>query len=104
MALQNYRGTPVDPVPFLVVAAMAFVVSFSFGPLYGVAVGLSLAGAIYGSAAVFAAVTAGAYYRLVWTARPALRAEVPADVRLVNLFYAAIGLALVLVLLTLPLL
>lgn len=104
MKLRNRRGTPVDPVPFLVVAAMAFLVSFSFGPIYCMALGLALEAALVVSTGVFLATTAAAYHRLVRTARPALRGEVPVEARLRRLFYAVVlGVALI-ALLSVPLL
>jgi cytochrome b561 len=101
---RNRDGTPVDPVPFLVVAALSFLVTFSVGPIYAVAVGFSFPVAVSLSAGVFVATTAGAYVRFVWQARPAIRAEVPPHQRLSRLVYAALCLALLLVLLVLPLL
>jgi len=103
MRLRNRYGSAVDGVPFLVVSAMAFLVTFSFGPLYGSALGLPLRTSIAGCAVVFGATVCGAYYRLIWQARPELEGEVPADQRLVRIFYVAIALGLLLVLLALPL-
>ncbi|WP_380680217.1 hypothetical protein [Salinigranum sp. GCM10025319] len=102
--VRNRDGTPVDPVPFLVVVALAFLLTFSIGPVYAAAVGLSLPVGIGLSAAVFVAVSAGAYVRFVRRATPELRAEVPPDRRLARLLYGALCLALLLLLLTLPLL
>ncbi|MFB6123782.1 MAG: hypothetical protein ABEJ78_10030 [Haloferacaceae archaeon] len=104
MKLRNRRGTAVDPVPFLVVAAMAFLVSFSYGPIYCHAVGLRGAAVLGVPAGAFLVACGVAYHRLVWTARPDLRGEVPAERRLARLFYAALAGILVLVGLTLPLL
>lgn len=101
---RNRDGTPVDPVPFFVVVALTFLVTFSFGPIYAVAVGFSFPVGFALCAIVFVAVSLGAYVRLVWQARPALRAEIPPHQRLTRLLYAALGLALVLILLVLPLL
>jgi hypothetical protein len=101
---RNRDGTPVDPVPFLVVAALAFLMAFSFGPVYAGAVGLSLPVGLALSAGLFVAATVGAYVRLVWNARPALRAEIPPETRLARLVYGALCLALVMLLLALPLL
>jgi hypothetical protein len=101
---RNRDGTRVDPVPFLVVAALAFLLTFSFGPIYAVAVGLSFPVGLSLSAGVFVAVTAAAYVRFVRQARPALRAEISPTHRLTRLLYAALCLALLLCLLALPLL
>ena len=102
--IRNRDGTPVDPVPFLVVTCLTFLVAFSFGPVYAVAVGLSFPAGLSLSAGAFVAVSAGAYVRLVRRAAPELRAEVPAAQRLLRLFYGAICLAFLLCLLALPLL
>ena len=102
MKLTNRRGTPVDPVPFLVVASLAFLVSFSYGPIYCMALGLSLSWALAVSALVFSLTTGAAYHRLVRTARPELRGEVPAAKRLQRLVYAAIVVVALLALLSLP--
>ena len=100
---RNREGTAVDPVPCLVVVGLAFLVTFSFGPIYLNALGLSFPVGIALSAVVFVVVSVGAYVRYIWQARPALRAEIPADQRLARLVYGALCLALLLVFLTLPL-
>ena len=102
--LTNARGRPVDPVPFLVVAALAFLVSFSYGPIYLMELGLSLPAALGVSTGVFVSLSALAYYRLVWRVRPELRGEVPAERRLRAIVYAALVVAGLLGLLALPLL
>ena len=102
--LENRHGTPVDPVPFLVVASIAFLVSFSYGPIYCLTLGLSLPASLAVSALAFCLATVAAYHRYVRTARPELRGEIPADQRLRRLFYAVfVGIA-ALGLLALPLL
>jgi hypothetical protein len=101
--LRNDRGTPVDPVPFAVVAATAFLVCFSFGPLYCLALGFDLQTGLVASGVVFVAATVVAYHRLVRRARPDLAGEVPAHLRLRQVFYLTALLTLVLLLLTVPL-
>ena len=103
MRLRNSEGTPVDPVPFYVVSAMTFLVCFSFGPLYGAALGASIRQAAACSAVVFAGVTAGAYHRLIRQARPD-SPPTPAHLRIRHLVYVTAALVGVLVLLALPLL
>ncbi|MEF8856739.1 MAG: hypothetical protein V5A16_04890 [Haloplanus sp.] len=104
MPLRNRDGTAVDAVPFLVVTAMAVLVCFSFGPIYVLAIGLG-GPAVFGLPTVACLTAVGvAYYRLVYTAHPELRGEVPAEQRIRGLFYAAIVGAAVLVALSLPLL
>jgi hypothetical protein len=104
MPLRNRDGTAVDAVPFLVVTAMAALVCFSFGPIYVLAIGLD-GPAVFGLPTVACAAAVGvAYHRLVHTARPELRGEIPAEQRIRGLFYAAIVGAAVLVALSLPLL
>jgi hypothetical protein len=102
--LRNRNGTVVDPVPFLVVVALGFLVAFSFGPIYAGAVGLSVRTGLAVSAGVFSLVVIGAYVRLVRQAIPEARAEIPPERRLTRLLYAALGLALLFGGLTLPLL
>jgi hypothetical protein len=102
--LTNRHGTPVDPVPFLVVAALAFLVSFSYGPIYCMALGLSLPFALAVSTLVFCLAAGASYHRLVWTARPELRGEIPAEKRFRRLVYAALVGGALLALLALPLL
>ena len=99
---RNRHGTAVDPVPFLVVAALAFLVSFSVGPIYGLSFGLPLDLAIVASAICCAVAVLGSYHQMVWTARPDLRAEIPPSDRLVRIGYAAVAFGLILVLLSLP--
>jgi hypothetical protein len=103
MRLRNSDGAPVDPVPFYVVAATAFLVCFAFGPLYGMAVGASLTLALVGSGLVFVGTTVGAYYRLVRQHNPE-GPRAPAEVRLRNILYAAAVLVGLMLLLALPLL
>ena len=103
MRLRNRDGTPVDPVPFLVVTLGVAMVSYSYGPIYLMALGFGLGDALLASGVVVTLATGASYHRLVWTARPEARAEVPAGLRLRRLLYAvAIGIA-VLLLLALPL-
>ncbi|MFC7082052.1 hypothetical protein [Halorussus caseinilyticus] len=52
----------------------------------------------------FLAVTGFAYYRLVWTARPDLRREVPAQFRIRRIVLAGLAVGGVFALLSLPLL
>jgi cytochrome b561 len=101
---RNRHGTPVDPVPFLVVSVLAFLVSFSYGPGYCMALGLSLSWGLAVSALSFCFVTGLSYHRLVWTARPERRGEIPTDQRLRRLLYAVVAVALLLALLAIPLL
>lgn len=104
MRLRNKHGTPVDPVPFLVVVLGMAMLSYSYGPLYLMALGLDLGEALLACGAVLAATIGAAHNRLVWNARPDLRAEIPAPVRLKRFFYAVLIGVGVLALLLLPLL
>lgn len=101
--LHNSDGTPVDPVPFLVVSALGFAVCFSFGPIYVMTFGASLPVGLAVAGAVTVATTAVAYYRYVWTERPGLRAEIPAPVRFRRLLYGLVGGFLLVAALALPL-
>ncbi|MDF9744170.1 hypothetical protein [Natrinema salsiterrestre] len=103
MHLRNRQGSHVDPVPFFVVVGLAFMVLLSFGPLYGQALGLSLEVAIALSAALFAVVAVGAFYRQVWTFRPETAGCVPSAVRAERLFYLIPILTVILIALAVPL-
>lgn len=102
--LDNRRGDPVDPVPFFVVAGMAFMFAFSFGPIYGLAYGLSLGASLAAAAAAFVGAGWVAYRQLVRMGPAVDAGPLPAGPRFERLCYGAIGLAVVLAALTLPLL
>lgn len=101
MSLRNRQGTPVDPVPVLVVVSANFLLCFSFGPVYCLALGTDLTTAVAISTTVFVGLTVAAYHQMVWTARPELRGEVSAQSRLQRLFYAVLIATLVLLSLSL---
>lgn len=103
MQLRNRRGTPVDPVPFLVVVSLAFAVSYSYGPIYLMAFGLSLPWALGGSTITFLGVSVFAYHRYVWTFEPDLLDEVPIASRFKRLYYGVLIGVVVIALLSLPL-
>ena len=103
MRPENSRGVPVDPVPFIVVAAMGFLFCYSYGPIYLMEFGAKLGGALGYTTMIFLAFAWYAYYRLVWTARPDLRVEVPAHLRLRRLVMGGLVVVSVLALLSLPL-
>jgi len=100
----NRTGTPVDPVPFIVVAGLSFLLCYSYGPLYLMELGAELSGALGYSTMTFLALVGLAYYRFVWTARPDLRGEVPAHFRIHRLVLGGVAVVGVLVLLLLPVL
>jgi hypothetical protein len=99
--LRNRDGRRVDPVPFVVVTGLAFLGCYSFLPVYCVSLGLSPSVAVGVTTAVFLPLAGGAYYRLVWTTRPAVRGEVSPGLRLEHIFYAALAVTGLLLLLTL---
>ena len=103
MRLRNRHGTPIDPVPFLVVVGLAFMLLLSFGPLYGQALGTSLDISIAVSVVSCRFVARLADYWQVWAARPQGPA-VPAGIRAERLFYLMIVLAAIIVALAVPLL
>lgn len=103
MRLTNKHGTPVDPVPFVVVVLLAALVSYSYGPIYLMELGLGLGDALLACGAVVTASVGVAHHRLVWTARPDLREEIPPGLRLRRLFYVMLIGVAVLALLALPL-
>ena len=101
---RNREGRSVDPVPFIVVSGLSLMGCYSFFPVYCLTLGLPLSASIGLTTVIFAAIAAAAYHQLVWTARPDLRAEVPAGLRLETFFYVALAVTGVLLLLTLTLL
>ncbi len=102
MKPRNRWGTAVDPVPFAVVSGLAFMVLLSFGPMYALSLGAPLEHGLGASFAVFCALAVGAYYRLVWSARPELAEELPLGVRAERLFYLIPIFAVVIVGLAIP--
>ncbi|MWV63506.1 hypothetical protein GRS48_01520 [Halorubrum sp. JWXQ-INN 858] len=100
---RNRHGDRIDPVPFLVSVSLAFMLSLSLGPIYGLSYGLSLAWSLAASTAAFLALAAVAYAQLVRSAPPLDAGPLPVAPRFERLLYAAIGFGVVLVALTLPL-
>ena len=99
---RNRAGRPIDPWPFVVVTGLAFLLAFSFGPVYLLSFGLSLPWALAVSTLVFLGLLVAAYQRLVRTATPEFQREIPAAYRVRNLVYWAVAVALVLGGLSLP--
>lgn len=91
-------------MPFLVVSGLSVLGSLSFVPVYCLALGLSMSVSVGAGVAVSLGLSAVAYHRMVWTASPELRGEVPPGIRLQKLVYGALLVAGVLLLLTLLLL
>jgi len=83
-------GEPLDPVPFLVVAAIGLLVSLSFLP----AVVMELGGSAGIGVAVALVVAAGfaiaAYRRMVSGNRASLRTELPPEDRLRTIVYGVV--------------
>ncbi|WP_144927482.1 hypothetical protein [Halorubrum salsamenti] len=104
MRVHNRRGDRVDPVPFLVTGGIAFAFALSFGPIYGLSYGLTLATSLALSTLAFAVATAIAYQQLVRCAPPRDAGPLPPGPRVERLLYAGIGLGVLIVALTLPLL
>lgn len=104
MQLPNRHGSAVDPVPFVVTTGLTWMVLLSFGPLYGLALGVSLTVGLVVSTALGLAFTAGAYYYQVWRATPELDGILPSRLGAERFFYLIAVLAVVLVGLAIPLL
>ncbi len=102
MRPRNRRGVAVDPVPFAVVSGLSFMILLSFGPMYALSLDVSLGYGLGVSFAVFCVLTAGAYHRLVWSARPEFADELPLGVRAERLFYLIPIFAVVIVGLAIP--
>lgn len=103
MQLPNRHGSAVDPVPFVVVAGLTWMVLLSFGPLYGLALGAPLAVGLGVSILLSLALTAGAYYHQVWTATPEIDSELPSGLAAERLFYLIVVLLVLMVGLAIPL-
>jgi len=102
MRLRNADGTPVDPVPFIVAALTAFLVTHAWGPLYLQALGLALAPSLVVLTVVWLSIVALAYRQLIRENRPERRRQVPLELRVKKLAYAIVLGILLLLLLTLP--
>ena len=102
--VHNRHGDRIDPVPFLVTAGLAFAFALSFGPIYGLSYGLTLPASLALSTLAFAVATAVAYQQLVRRAPPPDAGPLPPGPRAERLLYAAVGLAVLIAALTLPLL
>jgi hypothetical protein len=100
--LSNAEGQAVDPVPFLVMALSACLVSLSFGPFYLRFWGLALDAAIGGSSLLAAAGVLAAYYRYVWSYSPTLANEIPVGSKMTRIAYGMAIFFLVLVGISLP--
>jgi hypothetical protein len=101
---RSREGAEVDPVPFLVVSGLSLAGSLSFVPAYCLSLGLSVPVSVGIAVAVFLGLSAVAYHRMVWTARPDVRAEVSPGVRLQQLLYGMLAVVAVLLFMTLLLL
>lgn len=100
--LRNRDGTPIDPVPFFVVALLGVMVAIAWGPLYLKAHGISELVAVTASVSLAVVAICASYYHYVWSANPDVRAEVAAEVRYRKLLYAiVIGVIVVLALVAL---
>ncbi|MFA1609811.1 hypothetical protein [Halobellus rubicundus] len=100
MLARNREGEPVDPVPFVVVAGSAWLLCLSFGPLYLDAFAVPWPRGLAVSAAAALVATVWAHRRFVWTVDPAVRREIPADLRFRRLCYGMIVFGVVFLLLT----
>lgn len=103
MVLRNRDGRTVDAVPFVVSCGAAFLLLYSFIPLYLHAFGLSLAEALGATTGIYAVAIATAYDRQVLRADPSHREEVPARLRFRWLYYLMLVTVGVVLLLSLPL-
>jgi hypothetical protein len=99
MRLSNRDGTPVDPVPFVVVSGLACMLLLSLGPLYGQAFGFSLSSSLVVSIVISIGVTVASFYWQVWDTYPL--EETPVEIRFERLFYGALAFGVIVVALTL---
>jgi len=103
MGLRNRDGDPVDPMPWVVVVGLGFMLLFSMGPIYLQGYGLPLAPSVMVCSVLFLGLVGVSYWRYVYTVTPELRGEVPPEVRLERLFYAVLAGVLLLAAISLPL-
>lgn len=103
MHIPNRNGTAVDPVPFVVVFGVAALLLLSFGPLYAQALGAPLSTAIIASVALTAVAAVIAFYRHIWTARPAVDRALTVGLRAERLFRLMVIFGVVVVGLAIPL-
>lgn len=96
----NSEGETVDRVPFVVVTGIAFLLCYSFLPVYLLSLGLSAPLAVVATTVAFVPLAAGAYKRFVVDVHPGVRREVPAGLRLESLAYHAAMLTGLFLLLT----
>jgi len=104
LRVHNRHGDPVNPVPFLVTVGIAFASALSVGPIYGLSYGLTLAASLGLSTLAFAVAAAVGYHQLVRHAPPIDAGPLPPGPRVERLLYAGVGLGILIVALTLPLL
>ena len=96
MKLTNREGTPVDPVPFLVIALLSATAAIAWGPVYLLGFDVALTRAVAASVGLAVACVIVTYHRFVWVASPTRRREVPLYVQFRKFLYAiAIGVLLV---------
>ncbi|WP_418285445.1 hypothetical protein [Halorubrum sp. DTA46] len=104
LRVHNRHGNRIDPVPFLVSVGLAFMLTMSFGPIYGLSYGLALSTSLALSAVAFCGLVAVAYAQFVRSAPPLDAGPLPPGPRFERLLYAALGIGVALVGLTVPLL
>lgn len=102
MLWRNSNGEVVDPAPFVVSSLLAVMFIYSFGPVYAMEYGLDLPMGLAVSTVLTVGTIVIAYHRLIWMARPEIRAEVPPHIRLQRLFYGIIAGIILLSALTYP--
>lgn len=103
MALRNREGRPVDAVPFVVTCGSAFLLLYSFIPLYLQTFGLGLGEALWATTVLYVGSTVAAYYQQVYRMNPIRREVVPAALRFRRLVYLMFVTVAVVVLLSMPL-
>lgn len=84
------EGEPVDPAPFLVVAATGLLVSLSFLPAVVLRLGGSAGSGVAIALCVAGAFSVAAYRRMVWGSNAAARTELPPEDRLRTIVYGVI--------------
>jgi len=103
LRVHNRYGSRIDPVPFLVSVGLGFMLTMSFGPMYGLSYGLALSTSLALSAVAFCGLVV-AYAQLVRSAPPVDAGPLPPGPRFERLLYVGLGIGVALVGLTVPLL
>lgn len=89
-SLRNEDGDAVDPVPWLVVTGIAFLLCYAYLPLVMLEFSFGMDVIMLVATVLFVAAAVVAFREQILRARPDLAGEVPADVRIRRLVLAMV--------------